>query len=240
MNQWLHYLANPTRMGRVLRWLLPWVVGLVLVNVPVFFYFALVASPPDYQQGETVRIMYIHVPAAYMGVMVFAVMAVMGFFYLVWRHEMAMVCIQALLPIGWVFTTLCLISGSLWGKPIWGTYWVWDARLTSVFILWLLYMVIFVLGRAFDNLEMAKRPVAIMCLVGAINLPIIKFSVEWWNSLHQPASLLRAGGPAMPAEMLTPLLLGLLLASLLGLMVFIWRVLTILTNVGVGRGGGRI
>ncbi|MEM0900539.1 MAG: heme ABC transporter permease [Pseudomonadota bacterium] len=164
-------------------------------------------APLDYQQGETVRIMYVHVPAAWFAMFCYMVMAFSAVGTLVWNHPMAGISIRAAAPIGAAFTLICLITGSLWGRPMWGTWWVWDARLTSVFILLLMYLGIIALGRTLDDPERAEKPVAILVLVGVVNIPIIKFSVDIWNTLHQPASVIRMDGPTIHPTMLWPLII---------------------------------
>ena len=164
------------------------------------------AAPPDYQQGETVRIMYLHVPAAWLATFIYGVMTVAALGTLVWRHPLADAAQKAAAPIGAAFTFICLVTGSLWGKPMWGTYWVWDARLTSVLVLFLIYLGLIALWRAIEDPGRAARGAAILTLVGAVNMPIIKFSVDWWNTLHQPASVLRLGGRRSSPTMLCPLL----------------------------------
>ena len=200
-------LANPARFKRLSNLLLPWFAGGAAVCLAVGLYLGLVASPPDYQQGDSVRIMYVHVPAAWMAMFVYANLAIAAAALLVWRHPLADVAGRAMAPIGAAFTFLCLATGSLWGKPMWGTWWVWDARLTSVLILFFVYIAYMALNSAFDDDTRGARSSAILALVGAINLPIIKFSVDWWNTLHQPASVSRLDGPSIHASMLTPLLL---------------------------------
>lgn len=202
----MHRFANPTRFMRVANVILPWTAGLTLLFLAAGLYQALFASPADYQQGETVRIMYIHVPAAYMAMMIYASMAVASATSLIWKHPLADMIARASAPIGAVFTFLCLLSGSLWGQPMWGTWWVWDARLTSVLILFFLYLGYIALLNAFDDPARGAKPAAILALVGAVNLPIIKFSVDWWNTLHQPASLAKMDGPAIDPSMLWPLI----------------------------------
>ena len=160
----------------------------------------------DYQQGETVRIMYVHVPAAWLSMMCYSIMAASALGTLVWRHPLADVSAKAAAPLGAGFTFLALITGSLWGKPMWGTWWEWDARLTSVFVLFLMYLGLIALMRAFDDPARAARVSAVLILIGFVNIPIIKFSVEWWNTLHQPASVMRMGGSAIDPEFLRPLL----------------------------------
>jgi heme exporter protein C len=181
------------------------VIGAVSM-LTIGLYYSLVVAPPDYQQGEAYRIMFVHVPAAWMALMVYGMMTVASIVAIIWRHPLAEIAARAAAPIGAVFTAIALITGSVWGKPMWGTYWVWDARLTSVLILFFLYIGYVALHDAFDDPARGARAAAILCIVGSVNLPIIKFSVEWWNTLHQPASIMRADGPAIHPSMLTPLL----------------------------------
>ena len=202
----MHRFANPLRYQRIADAVLPWALGLAVVLSGLGLYLALLVAPPDYQQGEAYRIMFVHVPAAWMALMVYALMAVASVVGLVWRHPLAEVAARAAAPVGAAFTAIALVTGSLWGKPMWGTFWVWDARLTSVLILLFLYLGYITLHDAFDDPGRGARAAAILCLVGSVNLPIIKFSVDWWNTLHQPASILRTGGPAIHASMLWPLL----------------------------------
>src|SRR5215212_1268047 len=208
-------LANPTRFMSLSGTILPWLGGLAALLMAVGLYMVWFTSPADYQQGETVRIMYIHVPAAWLGLFFYSIMALSALGTLVWRHPLADVSQKAAAPIGAAFTLVCLVTGSLWGKPMWGTYWVWDARLTSVLVLFLIYCGILSLWRTIEEPNQAARAVAILTLVGAVNVPIVKFSVEWWNTLHQPASVLRAGGPSIDPSMLYPLLVMALAFSLL-------------------------
>ncbi len=203
----MHRFANPARFLRLAAVVLPWSAGLTVVLLIVGIYFALFASPADYQQGDTVRIMYIHVPAAWMSLFVYSNMAIASAVGLVWKHPLADLFTKAAAPIGAGFTAICLITGSLWGAPMWGTWWVWDARLTSVLILFFLYLGYMALVNAFDDPERGARASGILVLVGFVNIPIIKFSVDWWNTLHQPASVARMGGPAIHPSMLWPLLI---------------------------------
>ncbi len=202
----MHRFANPLRYQRVADAVLPWAGGAAVVLMLLGLYLALIEAPPDYQQGEAYRIMYVHVPAAWMALMVYAMMAVASVIGIVWRHPLAETTARAAAPIGAAFTAIALVSGSLWGKPMWGTFWVWDARLTSVLILFFLYLGYIALYEAFDDPARGARAAAILCLVGSVNLPIIKFSVDWWNTLHQPSSILRPGGPSVDPSMLVPLL----------------------------------
>ncbi|MGI9433393.1 MAG: heme ABC transporter permease [Geminicoccaceae bacterium] len=202
----MHKYANPLRYQRIADAIFPWALIAAVVLTVVGLYYALLGAPPDYQQGEAYRIMFVHVPAAWMALMVYGMMAVASVVGIIWRHPLAEIAARSAAPIGAVFTAIALITGSVWGKPMWGTYWVWDARLTSVLILFFLYVGYMALHDAFDDPARGARAAAILCLVGSVNLPIIKFSVEWWNTLHQPASIMRADGPAIHPSMLTPLL----------------------------------
>ncbi len=202
----LHRFANPARFLRFSRVILPWLASATVLLFVVGIYFALFASPADYQQGETVRIMYVHVPSAWISMFGYAVMALASAAALIWRHPLADITARAAAPIGAGFTLLALATGSLWGKPMWGAWWVWDARLTSVLILFFLYLGHIALSRAFDDPARGARAAAVLALVGSVNLPIIKFSVDWWNTLHQPASVSRLAAPAMDPAMLRPLL----------------------------------
>lgn len=203
----MHRFANPARFLRLAALVLPWVSVLSALLFAIGLYLGLIASPGDYQQGDTVRIMYIHVPAAWMSMFTYTSMAIAAACALVWRHPLAEVYARAAAPIGAGFTLLCLVTGSLWGAPMWGTWWVWDARLTSVLILFFLYLGFMALSNAFDDPNRGNRAGSILLLVGAVNVPIIKFSVDWWNTLHQPASVFRMGGPTIHADMLWPLLI---------------------------------
>jgi len=198
--------ANPARFNRLARRLMPWFAWPAGLLILVGLYFALIASPADYQQGETVRIMYVHVPSAWMALFVYSSMAIASAVGLIWKHPLAHLSAQAAAPIGACFTFLCLFTGSLWGKPMWGTWWVWDARLTSVLILFFLYLGYMALNSAFDDPSRGERSAAVLALIGFVNVPIIKFSVDWWNTLHQPASVVKMSGPAIHSSMLIPLL----------------------------------
>jgi heme exporter protein C len=198
-------LANPTRFIALADRLVPSLGGFSALVLAVGLYMGF-SAPEDFQQGTTVRIMYIHVPFAWLSMMCYSVMAVSALGTLVWRHPLADVALKSAAPIGATFTALALITGSIWGKPMWGTWWVWDARLTSVFVLFLIYLGIIALTRALDDPSRAARSAAIMTLVGFINIPIIKFSVDWWNTLHQPASVIRLAGPSIHPSLLWPLL----------------------------------
>jgi heme exporter protein C len=199
-------LANPTRFLALAERALPWLIAATVFAFVVGLTQALFLAPDDYQQGATVKIMFIHVPFAWLSMMCWGLMSVAALGTLVWRHPLADVAAKAAAPIGAAFTFLCLLTGSLWGRPMWGTYWVWDARLTSVLILFIMYLGVMALWRTVEDPGIAGRAGAILTLVGALNLPIIKFSVDWWNTLHQPASVFRLGGPTIHPAILLPLL----------------------------------
>ena len=199
--------ANPTRFLKLANAILPWVAGLTVILIATGLYFAFAASPPDYQQGQTVRIMYVHVPSAWMAMFAYAFIVLASAAGLIWKPPVAHVSALAAAPIGACFTLICLTTGSLWGKPMWGTWWVWDARLTSVLVLFFLYLGFIALANAFDDAARGEKASAILALIGGVNLPIIKFSVDWWNTLHQPASVTKLGMPAVHSSMLIPLLL---------------------------------
>ena len=224
------YFANPTRFVRIadalLRPLIIAASGLLMAGL----YYGLIASPADYQQGETVRIMYVHVPAAWLATLGYVLTGICALFYIVWRHPLADVALRAMAPVGAVFAMLTLVTGSLWGKPMWGAWWVWDARLTSMLILFFFYLGVIALANGFDRPERGSRPAALLAMVGVINVPIVKFSVDWWNTLHQPASLLRSGGPAVDSSMLTPLLLMLVGAHGYFIIVVILRMRALLAE----------
>jgi len=213
-------LANPTRFLALTARLLPWLIGVTALAFAVGLTLTH-GAPDDYQQGATVKIMFIHVPSAWLGMFAWALMSIAALGTLVWRHPLADVAAKAAAPIGAAFTFMCLVTGSLWGRPMWGTYWVWDARLTSVLVMFLMYLGVIALWRTVDDPSRSARAAAILILVGAINLPIIKFSVDWWNTLHQPASVVRLAGPAIHPTILLPLLAMALAFTLLFLTLHI-------------------
>lgn len=199
--------ANPANFMRLSSRVLPWMIAITGVCLTVGLYLGLFVAPADYQQGETVRIMFIHVPAAWVSTFAYGIMTLAALGTLVWRHPLADAAQKAAAPLGAVFTFICLVTGSLWGKPMWGTYWVWDARLTSVLVLFIIYLGLVALWQTIEEPGRAARAAGILTLVGVINLPIIKFSVDWWNTLHQPASVFRMGGPTIDPSLLWPLLI---------------------------------
>ena len=221
----LGFLVNPNKFNRFadfvlkplsLLSLIVLLVGLILI------YF----SPDDYQQGSTVKIMYIHVPSAWLSLLTYFLMTIYSIVGLAFRMPFGYIFNTAVAPIGAIFTLICLVSGSLWGKPMWGTWWVWDARLTSVAILFLIYMIIIFLNNSLENREVREKIVAIFVIIGSINLPIIKFSVDWWNTLHQPASISKLSSPSIDPSMLQPLIVMTLAFSLIGILIAILRIKT--------------
>ncbi len=220
----MHRFANPARFMRIAEPILPWTSLGALATILFALYFGIFDSPADYQQGETVRIMYVHVPAAWMALFAYTVMALASGSFLIWKHPLADLSAQAAAPIGAGFTAIALVTGALWGQPMWGTWWVWDARLTSVLILFFLYLGYMALVNGFDDPERGSRMGAILALVGFVNVPIIKFSVDWWNTLHQPASISRLDAPAIDTSMLIPLLLMAIGFKLFFISILILRI----------------
>lgn len=217
------FIINPSRFNKLADFvlkpltiltILTFIIGLTLVYL----------SPLDYQQGLTVKIMYIHVPSAWLALLTYAIMTLYSIIGLAFKIPFGFIINKAIAPIGAVFTLLCLISGSMWGKPMWGTWWVWDARLTSVAILFIIYLVIIFLNHTFENREVRDKTIAIFILIGSVNLPIIKFSVDWWNTLHQPASISKLSSPSIDISMLQPLIVMMLGFSLIGLLIAILRI----------------
>jgi heme exporter protein C len=207
-------LANPSRFLPLVARVLPWLVIATVIAFAFGIALALFA-PDDYQQGATVKIMFVHVPAAWLASLIWVVMSIASLGTLVWRHPLADVAAKTAAPIGAAFTFLCLFAGSMWGRPMWGTYWVWDARLTSVLVMFLMYLGLIALWSTVEDPARAGRAAAVLTLVGAINLPIIKFSVDWWNTLHQGASVFRLDGPSIDSTILVPLLVMTIAFTLL-------------------------
>jgi len=189
MWKWIQAFASPQNFYRISEKLIPWFLYPFITLTLVGLYWALIVSPPDYQQGESVRIMYVHVPAAWMSLFIYVVMAIAGAIGLIWQIKLANVVASVSAPIGAAFTFLALVTGAVWGKPMWGTWWVWDARLTSELILLFLYLAYMSLNNAFDNPKTAAKASSVLAIVGLVNIPIIYYSVEWWNSLHQGSSV---------------------------------------------------
>ncbi len=204
---WFHKLGSPPHFYRIAGNWLPWLGALFLLLLVAGLYGGLYLAPADYQQGESYRIIFIHVPAAWMSLFIYVSMAFCGVVIMVWRMKLAEVVLISSAPIGASFTFLALATGSLWGKPMWGTWWVWDARLTSELILLFLYLGVIGLHNAIEDKRVASRAVAILSIVGVVNIPIIHYSVEWWNSLHQGPTITKFGQPSMPPSMYVPLLI---------------------------------
>jgi heme exporter protein C len=206
MWQFFHRLSSPKYFYAISGKLIPWFGGLALALILAGLYLGLFVAPPDYQQGDSYRIMFIHVPSAWMSMFIYVVMATSGAIGLVWKIKLADVVAASSAPLGASFTFLALVTGSLWGKPMWGTYWVWDARLTSELILLFLYLGFMALQSAIEDKRTAARASAVLALVGVVNIPIIHFSVEWWNTLHQGPTVTKLGAPSIAISMLIPLL----------------------------------
>lgn len=231
----MHRFANPTRFINIADKILPYIIFLTIILLLGGLAEALFISPPDYQQGDSVRIMYVHVPSAWMSMMVYTIMAVASASFLIWRHPLADITARASAPLGAGFTLITLITGSLWGKPMWGAWWVWDARLTSVLVLFFMYIGYIALSDSYDNKENGRKICAIMALIGFVNIPIIRFSVEWWNTLHQPASILRSGGIAIDNSMLIPLFSMGISFTLVYIILLVMRVKTMLIQQKIRR-----
>ena len=204
---WFHKLGSPPHFYRIAGKWIPWLTWIFLALLVAGLYGGLILAPTDYQQGESYRIIFVHVPSAWMSMFIYVAMAFCGAVIIVWRMKLAEVVLISSAPIGASFTFLALVTGSLWGKPMWGTYWVWDARLTSELILLFLYLGVIGLHNAIEDKRVAARAVAILTLVGVVNIPIIHYSVEWWHSLHQGASLTKFDKPSMPPSMYVPILI---------------------------------
>ena len=220
------FLINPSKFNKVADYIFK---PLLIISVLLFFLgllFSFYLSPDDYQQGSTVRIMYVHVPSAWISLLTYAIMALYSIAALAFRIPFGFIINTAVAPIGAVFTLICIISGSLWGKPMWGTWWVWDARLTSVAILFIIYLIIIFMNLSFENRIVREKVVAIFVLVGSINLPIVKFSVDWWNTLHQPATVSKLSKPNIDPSMMTPLIIMTFAFMLVGMGIAILRIKT--------------
>ena len=222
------WLANPHRFSKLTGNLQLPLIILSTTMISLGLYYGLFDSPKDYQQGDAVRIMYVHVPSAWLASFLYFSLAISCIFYLVWKHPLADLIANAIAPIGLIFSVLTLITGSLWGKPMWGTWWVWDARLTSMLILFFFYLGFILLSNAFERKIDGSKTASVLAIIGLINLPIIKFSVDWWHTLHQPSSILRMDGPSIDKEMLFPLALMMVGFSLFSLYLIIINVKTML------------
>ena len=219
----IDYFANPSRFVRITSILVPWLMVAVGILFITGLYLSLLKSPDDIVQGSAVRIMYVHVPSAWLSIFSYLLLAICSLFFIVWRHPLADILSRAIAPVGALFSLLTLLTGSIWGKPMWGTWWVWDARLTSMLILFLLFMGYIALSNAFEKSERGSRPAALLAIAGSINLPIVKFSVDWWSTLHQPASIMRTGGVSIDSSMLLPLVIMFLAFQLFFILIIIFR-----------------
>jgi len=211
---WLHKFASPPHAYRIAGRLAPWFGWPAFLLIAAGLYGGLVLAPPDYQQGDAFRIVYVHAPSAWMSMFVYATMAVAAAIGLIWRIKLAHAVAAAAAPVGAWFTFAALATGALWGQPMWGTWWVWDARLTSELILLFLYLGFIALRSSIEDRDRSDRAAAVLAIVGVVNLPIIHYSVYWWNTLHQPSTLTRLGKPTMSGDMLWPLLTMLLAFTL--------------------------
>jgi len=220
----MKFLINPNQFNKFSDIILKPLIFLSIFTLLLGLVFVFFLSPDDYQQGSTVKIMYIHVPAAWLALLTFFIMTIYSVIGLAFKMPFSFIVNSAVAPIGATFTLICLITGSIWGKPMWGTWWVWDARLTSVAILFLLYLVIIFLKNSFNNTNASEKITALLIIVGSINLPIIKFSVDWWNTLHQPASVSKLSSPSIDPAMLTPLMMMTIAFTLIGLIIAILRI----------------
>jgi heme exporter protein C len=223
-----NWLANPNRFSKLTGNVQLPLIILSTTMILLGLYYGLFDSPKDYQQGDAVRIMYVHVPSAWLASFLFFSLAISCIFYLVWKHPLADLISNAIAPIGAIFSVLTLVTGSLWGKPMWGTWWVWDARLTSMLILFFFYLGYMLLSNAFERKIDGSKSASVLAIIGLINLPIIKFSVDWWHTLHQPSSILRMDGPSIDKEMLLPLTLMMVGFSLFSIYLIITNVKTML------------
>ena len=220
----MKFLINPNRFNQFSNLILKPLIYLGIITLIIGLIFAFYLSPNDYQQGLTVRIMYIHVPSAWLALLTFFIMTVYSIVGLAFKMPFSFIITSAIAPIGATFTLICLITGSLWGKPMWGTWWVWDARLTSVAILFFLYLVIIFLKNSFTNISLGEKITAVFIILGSINLPIIKFSVDWWNTLHQPASISKLSSPSIDPSMLRPLIIMTFAFTFIALIIAILRI----------------
>ena len=220
------WLANPNRFNKITEKIQPYILLIAITTLISGLYFGLFDSPKDYQQGDAVRIMYVHVPSAWLASFLYFSLAISCVFYLVWKHPLADLVSSSIAPIGALFSALTLVTGSLWGKPMWGTWWVWDARLTSMLILFFFYLGYILLSNAFERKIDGSKTASVLAIVGLINLPIVKFSVDWWHTLHQPASIIKIGGPSIDDKMLLPLILMIFALSFFSLYMIILNVKT--------------
>ncbi len=222
----MKFLINPSKFNEIADYIFKPVLVLSILLFALGLLFSFYLSPDDYQQGSTVRIMYVHVPSAWLALLTYAIMTFYSIVALAFRIPFGFIFNTAVAPIGAIFTLICIISGSLWGKPMWGTWWVWDARLTSVAILFIIYLIIIFMNLSFENRVIREKVVAIFIIVGSVNLPIIKFSVDWWNTLHQPATISKLAKPSIDPSMMTPLIIMTFAFMMIGVAIAILRIKT--------------
>jgi len=229
-------LLSPHFFIKAEKVLFPMLLIALPVTLSIGLYYSLFSSPPDYQQGEMVRVMYVHVPSAWMSLAIYSFMAICSFSALVWKTRMSYILAVAAAPIGAMFALITLVTGSIWGKPIWGTWWVWDARLTSMLVLFLLYISYIAIINSGSNLLRAEKPASVMALIGFINIPIVKFSVDIWYSLHQPSSVLKIGGPSIHSSMLLPLMIMFTSFVIFFALTLIMRTKTLINTIKHNNG----
>ena len=222
----MRFLINSKKFNILSDVIFKPLIILSLIFLILGLIFAFFLSPDDYQQGSSVRIMYVHVPSAWLSLMTYFIMTVYSIIALAFRMPFGFIVNTAVAPIGAVFTLICIISGSLWGKPMWGTWWVWDARLTSVAILFIIYLIVIFINYSFENIKVREKIAAIFILVGSVNLPIVKFSVDWWNTLHQPATISKLSKPSIDPSMMTPLIIMTVAFIFIGISIAILRIKT--------------
>ena len=222
----MKFLVNPSKFNEIADYIFKPLLILSFIFLALGLLFSFYLSPDDYQQGSTVRIMYVHVPSAWLALLTYAIMTLYSIMALAFRIPFGFIFNTAVAPIGAVFTLICIISGSLWGKPMWGTWWVWDARLTSVAILFIIYLIIIFMNYSFENRIIREKVIAIFILVGSVNLPIVKFSVDWWNTLHQPATISKLSKPSIDPSMMTPLIIMTFAFMMIGIAIAILRIKT--------------
>ena len=217
---------NPGQLNKLSEFLSPWLALVSFIFLIFGLWLSFFYSPIDYQQGNAVRILYIHAPSAWLSMLIYSFLAINSFFGLVYGHVTAFSLARAAAPIGLTFTAICLVTGSIWGKPMWGTWWVWDARLTSVAVLFIVYLIVIFINYSFENIKVREKIAAIFILVGSINLPIVKFSVDWWNTLHQPATVSKLSKPSIDPSMMTPLIIMTVAFIFIGISIAILRIKT--------------
>tara|TARA_Y100000590_G_scaffold449850_1_gene588673 strand:- start:277 stop:975 length:699 start_codon:yes stop_codon:yes gene_type:complete len=220
----INFFLNPGKFDRLSNFIFKPLFFMSIFTLCLGLLFAFFLSPDDYKQGSTVRIMYVHVPSAWLALLTFLIMTFYSILALAFKMPFGFIINKAVAPIGATFTFICLFTGSLWGKPMWGTWWVWDARLTSVAILFLIYLIVIFLDKSFTNKNVGEKITAVFVIFGSINLPIIKFSVDWWNTLHQPATISKLSSPSIDPSMMRPLIIMTLSFIFIGLLIGILRI----------------